>query len=92
MFFNKKRLIIFLFHNKLKKNKIEDKMKTLEDRIIDLEIIVTDQEKMLAELNEECVKMSKTMDTLIKQNKILMEFLKESPVKPLSEETKPPHY
>ncbi len=67
-------------------------MKTLEERVIDLEIIATDQEKMLSDLNDECVRMSKAIDILLKQNKMLMEFLKESPVKPLSEETKPPHY
>ena len=50
------------------------------------------REKMINDLNDECVRMSKIIDTLIKQNKMLMEFLKESPVKPLSEETRPPHY
>ncbi len=67
-------------------------MKSIEERIIDLEMIVTDQEKMINDLNDECVRMSKVIDALVKQNKILMEFLKESPVKPLSEETPPPHY
>ncbi len=67
-------------------------MKSIEERLIDLEMIVTDQEKMINDLNDECVRMSKIIDTLVKQNKMLMEFLKESPVKPLSEETRPPHY
>lgn len=67
-------------------------MKSIEERLIDLEMIVTNQENMINELNDECVRMSKTIDTLVKQNKMLMEFLKESPVKPLSEETRPPHY
>lgn len=67
-------------------------MKTLEERLIDLEICVTDQDRMLDELNAECVRMSKMIDVLMSQNKMLFEILKESPIKPLSEETPPPHY
>ena len=67
-------------------------MKSIEERLVDLEILYTDQEKVINELNDECIRMSKIIDTLVKQNKILMEYLKESPVKPLSEETPPPHY
>ncbi len=67
-------------------------MKSIEERLVDLEILYTDQEKVINELNDECIRMSKIIDTLVKQNKMLMEFLKESPVKPLSEETPPPHY
>lgn len=67
-------------------------MKTIEDRLVDLEMCVADQDKMLEELNTECIRMSKIIDTLITQNKMLLELLKESPVKSLSEETKPPHY
>lgn len=67
-------------------------MTNMEERLINLEILYTNQEKTINELNDECVRMSKIIDTLVKQNKMLMEFLKESPVKPLSEETPPPHY
>lgn len=67
-------------------------MKSIEERLVDLEILYTDQEKVINELNDECIRMSKIIDTLVKQNKMLMEYLKESPVKPLSEETPPPHY
>lgn len=67
-------------------------MKTLEERLLDLEICVTDQEKMLEELNTECVRMSKLVDFLTIQNKMLVTLLKETPIKPLSEETLPPHY
>lgn len=67
-------------------------MTDIEKRLIDLEILYTNHEKTISELNDECVRMSKIIDSLVKQNKMLMEFLKESPVKPLSEETPPPHY
>ncbi|MBQ8250914.1 MAG: SlyX family protein [Alphaproteobacteria bacterium] len=67
-------------------------MNNIEERLINLEILYTNQEKTINELNDECVRMSKIIDILVKQNKMLMEFLKESPVKPLSEETPPPHY
>lgn len=67
-------------------------MTNMEERLINLEILYTNQEKTINELNDECVRMSKIIDALVKQNKMLMEFLKESPVKPLSEETPPPHY
>ena len=66
--------------------------KSIEERLIELEICVTDQDQTISELNDECVRMSKQIDLLIKQQKMLMEFLKESPVKPLSEEVPPPHY
>lgn len=65
---------------------------TLEEKIIDLEIYIANQEKMIQDLDKECIRMSKLIDTLLKQNKLIIEQLKESPVKPLSEETKPPHY
>ncbi len=67
-------------------------MKTLEERLIDLEMYVANQERILEDLNTEFIRLSKTVDLLITQNKMLMSLLKESPVKPLSEETRPPHY
>ncbi len=67
-------------------------MKSVEERLVDLELCVLDQDKMLDDLNHELIRMSHLVDYLLSQNKILREALKESPVKPLSEETKPPHY
>lgn len=69
---------------------MEDKI--LEQRLIDIEINLSNQEKMLDELNSVIIEQSKTIDKLIRQNKFLMEALKEDTVKPLSEETPPPHY
>ncbi len=69
---------------------MEDKI--LEQRFIDIEINLANQEKMLEELNSVVIEQGKLIDILRKQNKILFETLKEDAVKPLSEETRPPHY
>ena len=66
--------------------------KNTEERLTNLEIYLANHEKMLYELNDEVLRQSKIIDTLVRQNHILMNALKDSAVKPLSEETKPPHY
>lgn len=67
-------------------------MDDLNERLTNLEMYVANQEKVMDELNSELIRLSKLTDKLVAQNKVLMEALKESPVKPLSEETPPPHY
>ncbi len=67
-------------------------MKTVEEKLIDIEITLTEQEKIITDLNDECIRMNKIIDGLVKQIKMLTDHLKESNVKPLSEETPPPHY
>ncbi len=64
----------------------------MEQRLIDIEINLSNQEKMLDELNSVVIEQGKTIDLLRRQNKFLLEALKEDAVKPLSEETPPPHY
>lgn len=66
--------------------------KILEQRLIDIEINLANQEKTLDELNSVVIEQGKIIDRLLAQNKILLEALKEDTVKPLSEETPPPHY
>ncbi|MCI5545296.1 MAG: SlyX family protein [Azospirillum sp.] len=66
--------------------------KILEQRLIDIEINLANQEKILDELNSVVIEQGKIIDRLSAQNKILLEALKEDTVKPLSEETPPPHY
>ncbi len=66
--------------------------KILEQRLIDIEINLANQEKTLDELNSVVIEQGKIIDRLSAQNKILLEALKEDTVKPLSEETPPPHY
>lgn len=63
----------------------------IEERIDSLEIDFLHQQKMLNELNEEIIKQWKIIDRLIKENKELKETL-GSNIRPLSEETPPPHY
>lgn len=67
-------------------------MKTTEERLNDLEFYLANQDKMLEELNQEVLRQSRIIDKLLQQNKIFMDSLKDSIVKPLSEETPPPHY
>ena len=49
-------------------------------------------EQLIEDLNEELIRQGKVIDHLILENKMLTEALKESNIKPQSEETPPPHY
>lgn len=66
-------------------------MNDLQERIDALEMAAAHQQKMLDDLNDELVKQWKILDRLVKENKELKESL-DSNIKPLSEETPPPHY
>lgn len=63
-----------------------------ESRLIDIEIAVTNLQRMVDDLNDVVIKQGKTIDLLIKEHKILASMLNDENVKPLSEETPPPHY
>ncbi|MBO7257976.1 MAG: SlyX family protein, partial [Alphaproteobacteria bacterium] len=52
-----------------------------EERLTNLEIYLANHEKMLDELNEEVLRQSKIIDTLVQQKKILMNVMKDSAVK-----------
>lgn len=65
---------------------------TLDERLIDIESALANQQKMLDELNDVVIAQGKTLDRLLKENKYLLNLIKEDAVKPLSEETPPPHY
>lgn len=67
-------------------------MKTVNERLDNIEFYLANLDKMFDELNTEVLRQSKIIDMLTQQNKTLMEALKDSSVKPLSEETPPPHY
>ncbi len=67
-------------------------MKDIINLLNDLEMYVANQEKTIEDMNTEIVRLAKLTDILTAQNKMLMEAFRESPVKPLSEETPPPHY
>ena len=57
-------------------------MKTTEERLNDLEFYLANQDKMLEELNQEVLRQSRIIDKLLQQNKIFMDSLKDSIVKP----------
>lgn len=64
----------------------------LNERIINIEMILAEQERAISDLSDECVRINKLLNNLMIQQQALISFLKESPVKPESEETPPPHY
>ncbi len=64
----------------------------LEDRLINIEIALATQERIVEDLNQIVIAQSKQLDLLQKQNKLLLERIENETVKPQSEETPPPHY
>ena len=64
----------------------------VENRLIEIETALANQEKFVDDLNEVVIKQGKIIDALIKQMKIIKETMPQDLVKPLSEETPPPHY
>lgn len=64
----------------------------IQDRLTDLEMFVSTQEQVIEDLNAEVIHLSKMVESLTNQVKLLRELYKEPTVKPLSEEIPPPHY
>ena len=64
----------------------------MENRLIDIEMAVANLQKTVDELNDVVFEQSKVIDRLSKENRLLATMIKEATVKPLSEETPPPHY
>ncbi|MBQ9035230.1 MAG: SlyX family protein [Alphaproteobacteria bacterium] len=64
----------------------------LDKRLVELEISVTYMQKSLAELSDVVVKQGKMIELLERKNALLQSALDADLVKPLSEETPPPHY
>ncbi len=63
-----------------------------EQRLTEIEMALAHHEQLIDDLNEEIIRQGKIIDSLVKETKLLIEAIKESNVKPLSEETPPPHY
>ena len=63
-----------------------------DDRLTDIERHMADLEKQLDDLNDEVVRLSKITSKLEREYHDLKESVDTSIVKPLSEETPPPHY
>lgn len=67
-------------------------MQSNEERFVRIEMVLTDLERQLEDLNQIIIEQGHIIDKLQKQNKYLSELLKQETVKPLEEETPPPHY
>lgn len=65
---------------------------TNDERLIDIETTLANHEKTIEELSNVVFKQGKKIDQLLKLNKYLLDLVDKDTVKPLSEETPPPHY
>ncbi|MBE6448362.1 MAG: SlyX family protein [Alphaproteobacteria bacterium] len=63
-----------------------------EERLVDIEMVLANHEKMLDELNAVIIEQGKIIEKLQRQNMYLMNLMEGDAVKPQSEETPPPHY
>lgn len=65
-----------------------------ESRLVEIEMALANLERTVDDLNEVIIRQGKDISILQKQNHYLIEALKNSQnaVKPLEEETPPPHY
>ncbi len=63
-----------------------------EQRLIDIEMALANQEKTLDELNKIVFEQGQKIENLLKLNKYLFDLVEKDTVKPLSEEIPPPHY
>lgn len=62
------------------------------ERLINIETLLAEHEKVLDELNEVIIEQGKQIERLAKQNQFLLSKIEDEGVKPQSEETPPPHY
>ena len=65
---------------------------TTEERLVDIELAITEQQRVLDDLNEVIIAQGRQIDFLKKENKLLKQMIEREAVKPLDEETPPPHY
>ena len=64
----------------------------MEDRLIDIEVALANLQKNFDELNSVVIEQSKQIDLLQKLNRYILDNMDKDVVKPLEEETPPPHY
>ena len=63
----------------------------MEERLNEIEMALTNLEKTVDDVNTELIRQAKIIERLERENKALKETIGGN-VKPLSEETPPPHY
>ncbi len=63
-----------------------------EQRLCNIESVLANHEKTIDVLSDVVFKQGQKIDELIKLNKYLMNQINKDVVKPLEEETPPPHY
>ncbi|MDY6407611.1 MAG: SlyX family protein [Pseudomonadota bacterium] len=64
----------------------------MQQRLNNIEICLAEQERILDDLNTEVLRLAKIVAGLEKQVEQIKAERSENLVKPLSEETPPPHY
>lgn len=64
----------------------------IQNRLIDIEMTLANLQKAFDDLSDVVFKQSQQIDRLNKQNELLKNMVDQDVVKPLSEETPPPHY
>ena len=64
----------------------------IEERLMNIEIALANQERITDDLNQVIISQGKMLDVLQKQNQLLLDRLENGDIKPLREETPPPHY
>lgn len=64
----------------------------LQNRLIDIEMALDNQQKAVEDLSDMVVKQGKLLDYLLKQNEAMKSLLEHDVVKPQNEEVPPPHY
>ena len=63
-----------------------------EQKLIDIEMALANQEKTHDELNKVVFEQGEKIEQLLRLTRYLVDMLDKDAVKPLSEETPPPHY
>lgn len=64
----------------------------IRNRLMDIEMTLDNQQRAIDDLSEMLIKQGKVIEHLQKQNEWLKNNLNQDVVKPLDEETPPPHY
>ena len=67
-------------------------MENFEQRLMDIEMAIAHQDKIIDDLNQVVILQGKQIDNLLRQNQYLLSVLESDTVKPQGEEVPPPHY